>query len=306
MALGLALAAGVWLAAAWPPPVWWRDHWPRETAMMAWTRTAEPRYHPTPLADISAHLQRMVILAEDSRFRSHCGVDLAELKHAAGVPPDAGVWETVRGVWRGRDRIRGASTITQQLAKNLYLSPSRSPLRKLKEAATALRLELALSKDRILELYLNVAEWGPGIWGADRASREYFGVPPDRLGLWEAASLAATLPHPRTSNPTYRPERMAQRRALILARHYGADVVIPPSDLLRDLPEIRIEPPPVVIPPALESHYVDSRVITDTPDKTHRRTHAQRGPGVGAQFQPGPHHLFAALRLCVCTSSLPV
>src|SRR5439155_1473779 len=83
--------------------------------------------------------------------------------------------------WRNRDRLRGASTITQQLAKNLYLSPSRNPLRKLKEGVTALRLELALPKDRIFQLYLDVVEWGPGLWGADAASRAYFGVPASQL-----------------------------------------------------------------------------------------------------------------------------
>src|SRR5207245_2964672 len=114
-----------------------------------------------------------------------------------------GWWATLAGLWRHRDRLRGASTITQQLAKNLYLSQSRNPLRKLKEAVTALSLELALSKDRILELYLNVAEWGPGIWGADAASRAYFGVPAASLDERQAAALAATLPHPRTSNPTF-------------------------------------------------------------------------------------------------------
>src|SRR5919106_4590065 len=117
-ALGLALLAGVWLFGVWPPPFWWRDHWPRETAMMrradgraggqagAEFRPARPPYRPTALEEISPILQRLVILAEDSRFRSHPGVDWAELKDAVGVAPDAGFWATARGAWRGRDRIR--------------------------------------------------------------------------------------------------------------------------------------------------------------------------------------------------------
>jgi len=237
--------------------------------MMRWTAqhvggAGRPRYHATPLSQVSPNLQRLVVLAEDWRFREHPGVDLAEIRHALGAPPDAGAWQTLRIAWRHRSQMRGASTITQQLAKNLYLSPSRSPLRKLKEAVTALRLDLALSKDRILELYLNVAEWGPGLWGVDQASRAYFDVPPAGLDLWQAASLVATLPHPRTSNPTYRPARMAARRDLILALYHGADVVIPPSEWLDTLPDLEFVPPPVVIPPALDSLLADTIVIRGT------------------------------------------
>lgn len=124
-----------------------------------------PAFQPTRLTDISPLLKRMVIIGEDSRFRTHHGIDFVEIGDALGLDRHPGVWPTLRAAWRGRDRIRGASTITQQLAKNLYLSPSRNPLRKLKEAVTAVRLELALPKDRILELYLNVVQWGPAIWG---------------------------------------------------------------------------------------------------------------------------------------------
>src|SRR5439155_23640052 len=225
-ALGTAGVVLVWLFAAWPPPVWWRDHWPRETAMMrdaADWRTggravggsqSAPVVRPTDLEHISPVLQRMVIIAEDSRFRSHVGIDPAEIADALGVAGAHGVRSGGGAAWRHRDRLRGASTITQQLAKNLYLSSSRNPIRKLKEAVLALRLELALSKDRILELYLNIAEWGPGIWGVDAASRAYFAVPAARLTEEQAAELAATLQHPRTSNPTYRPKKTLAHRGL--------------------------------------------------------------------------------------------
>src|ERR1051325_2502035 len=225
-ALGTAGVALAWLLGVWPPPVWWRDHWPRETAMMreaagwkgeTWEPSNRPTFHPTPLADISPVLQRMVIIGEDSRFRTHHGIDPSEIADASAAG-------------RQRDRLGGASTITQQLAKNLYLSSSRNPLRKLKEAVTALRLELALPKDRILELYVDVAEWGPGIWGADAGSRAYFGVPASRLSEEQAAELVATLPHPRTSNPTFRPARTLERRNLILARYHGVEVYIPPEE----------------------------------------------------------------------------
>src|SRR6266566_4649623 len=258
VALGTAGVVFVWLFAVWPPPVWWRDHWPRQTALMremADCRTAGlpdgrsqfacPTVRPTALESISPVLQRMVIIAEDSRFRSHVGIDPAEIADALGIDGTHGVWSAVGAAWRHRDRLRGASTITQQLAKNLYLSSSRSPIRKLKEAATALGLELVLSKDRILELYLNVAEWGPGIWGIDAASRAYFGVPASRLSAEQAAELAATLPHPRTSNPTFRPERTLERRNLILARYRGVDVYIPPEEE----GDTALAVPPVIVPP---------------------------------------------------------
>ena len=250
MALGTAAVVLVWLLAVWPPPVWWRDHWPRETAMMreqadGRSPSTRPTVRPTDLQSISPVLQRMVIIAEDSRFRSHIGIDPAEIADALGVDAVHGFWSTVGAAWRHRDRLRGASTITQQLAKNLYLSSSRNPMRKVKEAVTALRLELALSKDRILELYLSVAEWGPGIWGVDAASRAYFGVPASRLTPEQAAELAATLPHPRSSNPTFRPDRMLTRRNLILARYRGVDVYIPPEEEMDTVLVV----PPVIVPP---------------------------------------------------------
>jgi len=273
-------AALAWLLGVWPPPVWWRDHWPRETAMMReadrWNqgtveRANRPTFHPTALKDISPALQRMVIIAEDSRFWMHHGIDPAEVADALGLNNARGFWPVVREAWRHRDRLRGASTLTQQLAKNLYLSPSRSPLRKVKEAATALRLEAALSKDRILELYLNLAEWGPGIWGVDAASHAYFGVPPSRLTEEQAGELAATLPHPRSSNPIFRPDRMLTRRSLILARYHGVDVNIPPEEETDTVPV-----PTVLLPPA-ESLRIEVPSVVDSLEDslTTRRTDAQ-------------------------------
>ena len=116
------------------------------------------------------------------------------------------------------------------MAKNLYLSPSRNPLRKLKEAVTAYRLERALGKPRILELYLNIAELGDGIWGVEAASRRYFNVSARRLTETQAAALAATLPFPLRSNPAYRPNRMRRRQDLILRRMRGERVEVPPVE----------------------------------------------------------------------------
>jgi len=272
VALGTIAVVCVWLFAVWPPPVWWRDHWPRATALMREQEDGrmggqtEGRSRTT-LKGISPVLQRMVIIAEDSRFRSHVGIDPAEIADALGVHGARGFWSAVGAAWRHRDRLRGASTITQQLAKNLYLSSSRNPIRKVKEAATALRLELALSKDRILELYLNVAEWGPGIWGIDAASRGYFGAPASRLTEEQAAELAATLPHPRTSNPTFRPDRTLARRNLILARYRGVDVYIPPEEEIDTVLVV----PPVLLPPT-DTLNVQLPTPVDTLTDTTNRT----------------------------------
>ena len=225
-----------------------------------------------PSARQPAVLERMVIIAEDSRFRTHHGIDFTELGDALGVAAGRGPWATVRAAWRQRDRLRGASTITQQLAKNFYLSPSRNSLRKVKEAVTAVRLELTLPKDRILELYLNVAEWGPGVWGVTAASEAYFGVAPSQLTEQQAAALTATLPQPRTSNPTFRPARMLARRDLILARYHGVDVSIPPlpEDVgLDSLPAI----PPItvpIIPPVIDSLMDSIRVRPESGGLVHQ------------------------------------
>jgi len=227
-----------------------------------------PRLTWTKLEAVAPIVPHLVIVGEDWRFRTHHGVDFAEIGDALGVEPGRGVWATARAAWRNRDRLRGASTITQQLAKNLYLSPSRNPLRKIKEAVTAWRLELALSKDRILGLYLNVAEWGAGVWGVTAASEAYFGVAPSQLTEQQAGALAATLPFPLSSNPVLRPARMLARRDLILARYRGADVYIPPVD------EIEI-PPPVIpsidvplIPLVLDTLMDSIRVVPDSTQDT--------------------------------------
>jgi monofunctional biosynthetic peptidoglycan transglycosylase len=259
--IGLGL---VWLLGVWPPPVWWRDHWPEQTAMMR-LRDSGGAYQPTPIGRFPGVLQRMVIIGEDSRFRTHHGVDLDEIRDALRLPPNAGFVVTMRTFWRERDRVRGASTITQQLVKNLYLSPSRNPLRKVKEIVTALRMEVALPKDRILELYLNLVELGPGVWGVTTASQRYFGVAPGALSEDQAAALAATLPFPLSSNPAYRSNRMLHRRDLILARYNGVNVFIPPDEgLLDTLPAAVLVQP--VVPPVLDTLVADSLQVPQPGD----------------------------------------
>ena len=138
-------------------------------------------YDPVPADSMSPWLARAAVAGEDEAFHSHHGIDYHALREAIGYRRGSFSWSNPRDraelkralalAWGRRDRLRGASTITQQLAKNLYLSPSRNPLRKLKEAVVAYRLEVALDKDRILELYLDVAEFGPELWGVAAASR---------------------------------------------------------------------------------------------------------------------------------------
>jgi monofunctional biosynthetic peptidoglycan transglycosylase len=234
-----------------------------------------PELRWTPLDSVAPVLPRLVIVGEDWRFRTHHGIDFKEIGDALGVGSGRGTWATLRAVWRQRDRLRGASTITQQLAKNLYLSPSRNPLRKLKEAVTAVRLDRVLPKDRILELYLNIAEWGPGVWGVAPASEAYLGARPSQLTEQQAAVLAATLPFPLSSNPVLRPARMLSRRDLILARYHGADVYIPPVDELDvALPVIPPIPPIEVplIPPVIDALMDSVRVRPDTTRDTTRDT----------------------------------
>lgn len=248
----LFLLGFAWLWLVWPPPIWYSWAWPKQTAFMAMRRgeekdavkasggkTVMPRrqYQPVPLGSIAPVMISAVLVAEDHRFYEHAGMDYVEFRHALGYRPDdfsmgssrdrAALWRAIRQSMSHPGRMRGASTITQQLAKNLYLSSSRNPLRKLKEAVLAWRLEYWLSKERILELYLNVVEFGPEVWGVEAASRKYFGHSARTLSLEEAAALAGSLPFPLRSNPFYRPGRMRWRQAMIIRRIRGERVEIP-------------------------------------------------------------------------------
>jgi len=157
-----------------------------------------------PLSRISPHLRHAVVAAEDASFFSHEGFDWEGIKDAAMYNLEAG------------DLKRGGSTITQQLAKNLYLSSERSLLRKAREALITYHLEQHLPKKRILELYLNVAEWGQGIYGAEAAARHHFGKPSFELTADEAAWLAAMLPSPRRYDPLRKTTFLTRRHERIL------------------------------------------------------------------------------------------
>ena len=164
-------------------------------------RAYRKRYSFVPFGQISPHLQHAVVAAEDARFFHHHGFDWKEIGNA--VEQDL-----------GDGRKRGASTITQQLVRNLFLSTGRSVLRKGVEFSIVPLAEGILSKQRILELYLNVIEWGPGIYGAEAASRYYFGLPASRIGREQAAELAEILPAPLHRKP----DHLTQYGARILER----------------------------------------------------------------------------------------
>lgn len=195
---------------------------PRMTALMrqraeeARARGQVPkRVHVwVPYERLSPHLVRAVLAGEDPRFFVHHGFDWEQIQEAIKENLEEG------------EIVRGASTITQQLAKNLFLSTSRNPVRKVHEAVITMELEAILGKRRILELYLNVIEWGDGIYGAEAAAQHYFGVSAAHLTPEQAAFLAAIIPNPReTYNPAKYPARVERRRRIIQRRM--REVVIP-------------------------------------------------------------------------------
>jgi monofunctional biosynthetic peptidoglycan transglycosylase len=207
---GLAVASVVmWF----PVVVWHRFRPPQATALMhvradeaaARGETWEPRYRWIPLDRISPSLEAAVLAAEDTRFYEHHGFDLEQIRSAMEARERGG-------------RLRGASTISQQTVKNLYLSPRRDLLRKVREAVLTGWMELWLPKRRILEIYLNVVELGPGVFGAEAASRLYFDRPAARLTPSQAALLAATLTAPLDRNPARPTPGLRSRQRLVLAR----------------------------------------------------------------------------------------
>jgi monofunctional biosynthetic peptidoglycan transglycosylase len=160
-------------------------------------------WRPVPLSVVPKHLQRAVIVAEDSRFYEHSGFDLVAFKEAMDY-----------NMAEGR-LARGASTISQQTVKNLFLTASRSPLRKWHELILTWGMERHLSKRRIMELYLNVAEFGPGIYGVQAAAQAYWGVNIGDIGPRQSAELASTLPSPVRNNPATRTQRFQNRATKI-------------------------------------------------------------------------------------------
>lgn len=212
--LGLFLVYQIWIFAH---VLWWIDHNPASSAFMqaglariqADRPDAELRHKWVSYDKISIHLKRAIIAAEDSKFLNHEGFDIEGIQNAVE-----------KNLKKGR-LVAGGSTISQQLAKNLFLSADKSFVRKGQEAIITLMIETTWSKRRILEVYLNVIEWGDGIYGAEAASRRYFKKPAKNLSAGQAAALAAMVPNPRWFEDN-RASRKYQRRVATIAARMAA------------------------------------------------------------------------------------
>ena len=199
------------------------------------------RWQPVAQTKIPRHMLRAVLVAEDSRFYEHSGFDLIAIREALDY-----------NFGRG-ELLVGASTISQQTVKNLYLNPSRDPLRKWHEVVLTFGLEKNLRKSRILELYLNVTEFGRGIYGVQAAAQAYYGVDVGALSLVQAAELAASLPSPVKNNPATRTERFQKRSQRILdllTREQSAKVVVEPSPEEPGIAEASTKEVEIVVAPA--------------------------------------------------------
>ncbi len=206
----VALGWVAWQWITWPDVKDLVDNNPETTAFIELYRDGGSRsenravdWQWVPYSEISSNLKRAVVVAEDARFFTHGGFATEEIKAAIAEAVERG------------EAPRGASTLTQQLAKNLWLSPTRNPLRKLSEAALTISLEESLTKRRLLEIYLNVVESGIGIYGADAAAWNYFNKPASQLSRREAALLAASLPRPKSWHPGVDDDRYLTRASRI-------------------------------------------------------------------------------------------
>lgn len=256
--LGCLAVFTLWLF--WTPPLQsLRTKNPRTTRLMEIRRgQALKKHRPyrvnqhwVPLDRISEHLRHAVLAAEDDAFYRHRGVDFNA------------TWICLKQDLKRRGFARGGSTITQQVVKNLYLSPRKSMPRKLKEAVTALRLERVLEKRRIFEIYLNIAEWGPGIFGAEAAARRYFKKSAAELDAAEAAALAAVLPSPLRHSPVREDRFLGWRKPWVL-RQMRCHGFLPPAA------------PDALPPPAAE----EIQELTEADDSAGADAPEEARPGV--------------------------
>lgn len=224
--LSLVFLSSVYLLTI-PDTKWLRDKNPEITSLMKYRlKTAQKGYSIkkrwVKLSQISPYLIKAVLISEDDKFYIHEGFDLE------------GIMEAIKKDIKKRRFVAGGSTISQQLAKNLFLTPEKTISRKIKEAIITWRLERNLSKKRILELYLNVVEWGPGIFGAEAAANYYFGKHASELTPEEAARLAAVLPNPLRYHPLGNSKFVQFRSSLILEIMKRRGIIPPEYEIQRD------------------------------------------------------------------------
>ena len=215
--LGLVLLYFVWILSH---VLWWNFFNPSSSAFMQdrletlqeKNPKAKLRHQWVPYDKISLNVKRALVAAEDANFLEHAGFD----------------WDAIQRAYeKNRKRgkvVAGGSTISQQLAKNLFLSPKRSTLRKLEEALITLIIETVMSKERIFEIYLNIIEWGNGVFGVEAAAQYYFKTSAARLDAWEAAKLAAMVPNPRYYDRNRNTAYLNRKTNLILGRMPSAAV----------------------------------------------------------------------------------
>jgi monofunctional biosynthetic peptidoglycan transglycosylase len=219
----LSLIAGIGLYMVYPDVSRLKKENPRKTSFMEYREEESKKNGKrlriqkkwVSLGQISPYVMKAVIIAEDDKFWSHKGFDVDAIQKALEKDLEKGKFKF------------GGSTISQQLVKNIYLTPSKNPLRKAKEAIITWRLERALNKRRILELYLNVVEWGESVFGIEAAAQHYFGKPAAALSPQEAARLAAVLPNPRRYRPNGSSKYVEKRATIIYDIMVRRGIVVP-------------------------------------------------------------------------------
>lgn len=231
--LGAGLFCSIAVYFIYPDVSWMKKHNPKYTAFMEYRmeewrdkgKKVKIRQKWVPLRRVSPYVTKAIIIAEDDKFWSHEGFDFEAMQKA--IEKDL----------KKKKFKAGGSTISQQLAKNLYLSPSKNPLRKLREAILTWRIENSLSKRRIIELYVNVAEWGEGVFGIEAAAQKYFHKSAASLSAYEAARLAAVLPNPRRLNAAGDSRYVEKRANLIYRIMIKRGIVIPEYEELMSQPD---------------------------------------------------------------------
>jgi monofunctional biosynthetic peptidoglycan transglycosylase len=295
LAVMLIIVANITVCFVYPDVSKLKKHNPKKTAFMEyrekqWADEGIKKkivQHWVPLKGISPYLVKAVIIAEDDKFWRHEGFDFEAMQKALE-----------KDIQKRRFKA-GGSTISQQLAKNIYLAPSKSPIRKIKEAILTWRLERALSKKRIVELYLNVAEWGDGQFGIEAAARHYYGKRASALSAEEAAQLATVLPNPTRLKPIGESRYVRNRAARIYRIMVLRGIVIPEYEEVMNAPEEKTEE---VIPESLAGQENTSGPLPPSGEESQKNTVGDStqmiqnphppdttAPGTDGQVEPAPN-----------------